>query len=169
MKNSLRILIIGLAATLILGVPLLSGCSSQREGDVVKCSDVDASAYDDPRWPTTDAELLAIPENERWYNAWDGVESYCTVTGPVVSVQRSQMLGGEAVFISIGEDFGGDDAVELAIWNQQDQENFAQMIEDLETQPNGWITVSGYLSTYNRHLQFDANGGVKCEWKTGVE
>ena len=42
--------------------------------------------YQDPRWPTTNPELLAIPESDRWYNASSKIGQYGTIAGPVKSV-----------------------------------------------------------------------------------
>ena len=121
--------------------------------------------YEDSRWPTRNSELLAIPESNRWYNAWGSAGTYCTVAGPVVNVYQATESNGMPIFIDIGAAYPSDESVSLVIWGDQ-YYDFEQMINDVDN-GGAWISVTGYLSVYEGRLQFDAGDGyIEYTWWT---
>lgn len=124
---------------------------------------VQRSAYDDPRWPTTNLQLLAIPEEDRYYNAWNHVWTNCTVAGPVVNVFQAKDSAGAPIFISIGANYPSRDCVTLVVWADA-YYDFAEMINAVDD-GDAWLSVTGYLSEYNGGLQFDISDGyVEYTW-----
>ena len=120
-------------------------------------------AYEDPRWPTTNPQLLAIPEAERYYNAWNHVWTTCTVAGPVVNVYQAKDSAGMPIFISIGASYPSSDCVTLVVWADA-YNDFAEMINDVDS-GGAWLSVTGYLSEYNGGLQFDISDGyIEYRW-----
>ena len=122
--------------------------------------------YTDPRWPTTSPELLAIPEEQRWYNAWANVDTTCTIVGPVVDVYQATNEYGMPIFVSIGADYPAQDSVTLVIWGQ-DEETFDSTLTAID-HGNAWIAVTSYLGTYNGYLQFSTDNYVEWTYWTGV-
>ncbi|MBR0404099.1 MAG: hypothetical protein IJI68_02685 [Eggerthellaceae bacterium] len=122
--------------------------------------------YADARWPTTNQELLAIPEEQRWYNAWNSVETTCTIVGPVVDVYQATDEYGMPIFVTIGVDYPNPDSVTLVVWADE-EEAFDSTLHAID-HGNAWIAVTSYLTTYNGYLQFSSDNYV--EWKnwTGV-
>ena len=126
-----------------------------------------APTYEDSRWPTRNTELLAIPESNRWYNAWGSAETYCTIAGPVVNVYQATESNGMPIFIDIGAAYPSDESVSLVIWGDQ-YYDFERMINEVDD-GGAWISVTGYLSVYDGRLQFDAGDGyVEYTWWTHV-
>ena len=123
-------------------------------------------AYVDPRWPTTNSQLLAIPEEQRWYNAWGSVETTCTITGPVVDVYQATNENGAPIFVSIGADYPNPDCVTLVIW-ADDEAEFDSTLHEID-HGNAWISVTSYLTTYNGYLQFSSDNYVEWTYWTGV-
>ena len=123
-------------------------------------------AYDDPRWPTTSSTFTAMPEEVRWYNAWNMVGNYCTIVGPVHDVYQATEEAGRPIFVHIGNAY--PDCVSLVIWEDA-WGDFSRMISDVDMNDNSWLSVSGYLSEYNGNLQFNiADGELTYEWWTNV-
>lgn len=123
--------------------------------------------YEDPRWPTTNSQLLAIPEGSRYYNAWSHVWTNCTVAGPVMNVYQAKDSAGMPIFISIGAQYPSPDCVTLVVWADA-YDDFAEMINAVDD-GGAWLSVTGYLSEYNGGLQFDISDGyVEYTWWTGV-
>ena len=123
--------------------------------------------YEDNRWPTRNSQLLAIPQSSRWYNAWDSANTNCTIAGPVVRVYQARESAGMPIFIEIGAAYPNANSVALVVWAEQ-YDQFAQMINDVDD-GGAWLSVSGYLSVYNGHLQFNAGTGyVEYRWWTHV-
>ena len=123
--------------------------------------------YADARWPTTNSELLAIPEENRYYNAWNQVWSTCTVAGPVVNVYQAKNERGAPIFISIGAQYPSPDCVTLVVWGDA-YYDFAEMIDAVDD-GGAWLSVTGYLSEYNGNLQFNTGETyVSYTWWTNV-
>lgn len=117
----------------------------------------------DSRWPTTNPQLLAVPEENRYYNAWDHVWTTCTVVGPVVDVYQAKDAAGAPIFISIGSYYPSSDCVTLVIWADA-YYDFAQMINAVDD-GGAWLSVTGYLSEYNGGLQFNISDGyIEYTW-----
>ncbi len=113
--------------------------------------------YLDERWPTTDIELLAIPEKYRWYNARSQVGSYGTVAGPIVGVNHATNSNGRPIFIYIGKAYPDPDCVEIVVWEDR-ASDFESLLNDV-TYPNAWIEFTGYISDYNGYIQFNVDDG----------
>ena len=123
--------------------------------------------YKDSRWPTTNKQLLAIPESERWYNAWANAGSNCTIAGPVVKVYKDTESYGMPIFVDIGKSYPSDESVTLVVWAGQ-YYDFAQNINDVDN-GGAWLSVTGYLSVYDGRLQFNADDGyIEYTWWTNV-
>ena len=125
--------------------------------------------YEDARWPTTNSELLAIPESNRWYNARNHVGTHCTIAGPVVGVNYAGDSAGKPVFVNIGASYPSQESVQLVVWTEGDWSSFSRMLTDVDSMPNCWLSVTGYLSSYNGYMQFDTSDGyVEFTWWTNV-
>lgn len=122
--------------------------------------------YVDPRWPTTNSQLLAIPEEQRWYNAWGSVETTCTIAGPVIDVYQATNEYGAPIFVNIGADYPDPDCVTLVIW-ADDEAEFDSTLHDID-HGNAWISVTSYLTTYNGYLQFSTDNYVEWTYWTEV-
>lgn len=128
-----------------------------------------APQYEDTRWPTTSPELLAIPESNRWYNARNHVGTTCTIAGPVVGVYCAEDSAGKPVFVNIGAAYPNQECVQLVVWTEGDWSSFSRMLTDVDMTPNCWLSVTGYLSSYNGYMQFDTSDGyVEYTWWTNV-
>ncbi len=123
--------------------------------------------YVDPRWPTTNPQLLAIPEEQRWYNAWGCVETTCTIAGPVIDVYQATDEYGAPIFVNIGADYPDPDCVTLVIW-ADDEAEFDSTLHDID-HGNAWISVTSYLTTYNGYLQFSSDNYVEWTYWTGAK
>lgn len=120
-------------------------------------------SYEDSRWPTTNVELLTIPQENRWYNAGLHVGTSWTIAGPVVNIDYEPSEQGAPVFVSIGEAYPSYDGVTLVIWSE-DRYNFQEMLNDLGS-GKGWIKITGYLSLYNGRMQFNTDDGyIEYTW-----
>lgn len=128
-----------------------------------------APQYADARWPTTNPELLGIPESDRWYNARNHVGTHCTIAGPVVGVNYAGDSAGKPVFVNIGAAYPSQESVQLVVWTEGDWSSFSQMLTEVDMMPNCWLSVTGYLSSYNGYMQFDTSDGyVEYTWWTNV-
>lgn len=103
--------------------------------------------YQDPRWPTTSPELLAIPESDRWYNAHEKIGEYGTIAGPVKRVYQAKDSQGMPVFIDIGEDYPSANRAQVVLW----AEDVAYCEEMLHAIDHGgaWVAFTGQISLYN--------------------
>lgn len=124
--------------------------------------------YEDERWPTNNPSLLAIPESDRWYNARSNVGTYCTVAGPVVDVNYAENSRGKPVFVCIGAAYPSQDCVELVIWTEGDWSAFSELLTALYQYPDCWLSVTGYLQSYEGYMQFNSADGVQFRWWTNV-
>lgn len=127
-----------------------------------------APRYEDSRWPTTDASLLAIPESDRWYNAAGKAGTRCTVAGPVKSVDFHGEISGKPVFVDIGAAYPSSSRVTLVVWTDGDWSDFSRMLTDVGAESNCWLEVTGNLENYNDHLQFTSNDSLSFRWWTNV-
>lgn len=124
--------------------------------------------YEDERWPTNNPSLLAIPESDRWYNARSNVGTYCTVAGPVVDVNYAEGSRGKPVFVCIGAAYPSQECVELVIWTEGDWSAFSELLTALYQYPDCWLSVTGYLQSYEGYMQFNSADGVQFSWWTNV-
>ena len=184
-----RILATMLAALIVLTIP---GCYSQRstvpstgtatspkaQPEEPRPSDNDKTddkpwedfapeAEVDPMWPTTNKELLAIPESQRWYYASEHVGTQCTIVGPVVDVYQAKESNGMPIFVSIGRAYPDSHCVTLLIWAEH-LDGYEEMLHDVD-HGNAWISVTGYLSLYNGNMQFNSDDPIQYRWWTGVK
>lgn len=113
--------------------------------------------YEDARWPTAEGELLAIPENMRWYNAYKLVGSYGDVVGPVASVVHKPNVQGSPTFVNIGEDYPSSDRVQVVVWGDMSAE-CSDWLSNI-TPGRTWIDISGYISLYGDVVQIDVGDG----------
>lgn len=146
-------------------VDSVSGANSDRPSDrTQKAPQLSQEPeYADSRWPTHASELLAIPEENRYYNAWNHVWTTCTVAGPVVNVYQAKDEPGAPIFISIGDYYPSSDCVTLVVWADA-YYDFERMINAVDD-GGAWLSVTGYLSEYNGNLQFDISDGyVEYTW-----
>lgn len=124
--------------------------------------------YDNPLWPTNSPQLLSIPEENRWYNAPSHVGTYCTIAGPVVDVISAKDAPGGSIFVCIGSAYPDTDCVELLVWSEGDMSAFSKMITDVSTEPNSWLSVTGYLQLYEGYMQFNSADGCEFTWWTNM-
>lgn len=141
---------------------------STRSDDVADDFEFEYTPFDDaepdpldPRWPTTDAELLAIPEEDRWYNAGAHVGSYGTIAGPVASVYQATNSPGMPVFVNIGNAYPNGDRAQVVIWGERVPE-FERMLDAIDD-GGAWVSVSGYIGSYEGVPQIDVNDSA-TEW-----
>ena len=127
--------------------------------------------YEDARWPTTNSQLLAIPESKRWYNASPAIDggTRCTIAGPVVNSYQANESQGQPIYLDIGESYPSEDCVSVLIWASDVDNGFRDMLDDVYGHSNCWISVTGYLSVYNGHMQFKSNDGMEFQWWTNVK
>lgn len=120
--------------------------------------------YSDPRWPTTDAELLAIPEADRWYNAWKKVDSYGTIAGPVVSVAYLD----DRVMVNVGADYPDPDRAQVVIWAER-VSDFEDILGEIDHEDT-WVSVSGKISEYDGVAEIDVNESrTKWRWTDATQ
>ena len=123
--------------------------------------------YDDPRWPTTRGEFLNLPDEQRWYNAWDSVYTECTIVGPVVDVYQATDEEGMPIFVSIGEEYPAQDSVTLVVW-AKDLDGYEETLNAIDD-GGAWISVTSYLGEYNGYLQFSSDNYVEWTYWTNVK
>lgn len=122
---------------------------------------------ENPYWPTTAPELLAIPEEQRWYNAGSQIGTNCTIAGPVAEVYQATQSQGMPIFVDIGEPYPSPNRVTLVVWADS-LSDFEEMLNAV-SQGNAWLSVTGYLSSYDGVAQFDISDGyVEYTWWTNV-
>lgn len=115
----------------------------------------------DPNWPTTNPDLLAIPEADRWYNAGSKVGTYGTIAGPVASVYQAVNSPGMPVFVNIGNAYPSGNRAQVIIWGERVAE-FEQMLNAIDD-GGAWVRVTGYIGSYEGVPQIDVNDGY-TEW-----
>lgn len=103
--------------------------------------------YQDARWPTTNPELLAIPESDRWYNAYSKIGEYGTIAGPVKSVYQAKDSPGMPVFINIGADYPSAERAQVVLW-AEDVPYCEDMLNAI-SHGGSWISISGQISLYD--------------------
>lgn len=103
--------------------------------------------YEDSRWPTNNAELLAIPESDRWYNAHAKIGEYGTIAGPVKSVYQAKNSPGMPVFINIGADYPSSSRAQVVLW-AEDVSSCEEMLHAID-HGGAWISMTGQISLYN--------------------
>ena len=124
-------------------------------------------SYDNPLWPTHNAQLLAIPESDRWYWAGDKVWTNCTLAGPVKEVYQATESSGQPIFIDVGAAYPATNGFTLVVWSDN-YYDFAEMINAVDD-GNAWLSVTGYLSEYNGRPQFNSSDGyLEFTWWTNV-
>lgn len=123
--------------------------------------------YADWRWPTTNSQLLAIPENDRWYTAYRRVNTYGTIAGPVARVYQATNSYGQ-VYIDIGSRYDNPNRAQIIIWPERIAE-----VEDMLNQVDhgsAWISFTGWISSYQGVPEIDLND---ADWSyrfwTGVK
>jgi hypothetical protein len=123
--------------------------------------------YADPLWPTTNSELLTIPEADRWYNSWNKIGTYGTIAGPVAGVFQATDSPGMPVFVNIGNDYPSANRAQIIIWEERVSE-FEDMLYQID-HGNAWVAVTGYIGEYGGVAQIDVNDGyTEWRWWTGV-
>ena len=115
----------------------------------------------DPNWPTTNPDLLAIPEADRWYNAESKVGTYGTIAGPVGSVYQAVNSPGMPVFVNIGNAYPNGNRAQVIIWGERVPE-FEEMLNAIDD-GGAWVSVTGYIGSYEGVPQIDVNDGY-TEW-----
>lgn len=115
----------------------------------------------DPNWPTTNPDLLAIPEADRWYNAGSKVGTYGTIVGPVGSVYQAKNSPGMPVFVNIGNAYPSGSRAQVVIWGERVPE-FEEMLNAIDD-GGAWVSVTGYIGSYEGVPQIDVNDGY-TEW-----
>ena len=115
----------------------------------------------DPNWPTTNPDLLAIPEADRWYNAGSKVGTYGTIAGPVGSVYQAKNSPGMPVFVNIGNAYPNGNRAQVVIWGERVPE-FEEMLDAIDD-GGAWVSVTGYIGSYDGVPQIDVNDGY-TEW-----
>ncbi len=115
----------------------------------------------DPNWPTTNAEILAIPEGDRWYNANARVGSFGTIAGPVASVYQAVNSPGMPVFVNIGNAYPNGNRTQVIIWGERIAE-FEKMLDAIDD-GGAWVSVTGYIGSYEGVPQIDVNDSY-TEW-----
>ena len=115
----------------------------------------------DPNWPTTNPDLLAIPEADRWYNAGSKVGTYGTIAGPVASVYQAVNSPGMPVFVNIGNAYPNGNRAQVVIWCERVPE-FEEMLNAIDD-GGAWVSITGYIGSYEGVPQIDVNDGY-TEW-----
>ncbi|MDO5335382.1 MAG: hypothetical protein Q4F23_04850 [Coriobacteriia bacterium] len=111
-------------------------------------------------------ELKNLPEKNRWYNALKRVGQRAKLAGPVVNVYQAKDSRGMPIFVDVGSAYPGKSGFTLLIW-AEDYDDFSEMLNQLG--PSSWISVTGYLSSYNGRPQYDvSDGSISYEWWTNV-
>ena len=105
------------------------------------------SNYQNPSWPTTNPELLAIPESDRWYNASSRIGEYGTIAGPVRSVYQAKGSAGMPVFINIGADYPSSERAQVVLW-AEDVPYCEDMLHAID-HGGAWVAFTGQISLYN--------------------
>lgn len=124
-----------------------SGKPSSTSSTSSKNTQTKAADPVDPDWPTRNATLLAIPESERYYNAYKYVGERHRVVGPVVSVNYAAQSNGQPTFIDIGKPYPSDERFTLVIWGEDMDEDLYEMVTAVQNS-NAWLSVEGTIETY---------------------
>lgn len=115
--------------------------------------------YSDPRWPTNNAEWLAISEADRWYNASGSIGTYGTIAGQVTSVKILE----QGVIINVGADYPNPSRAQIVIW-AEDWEEFLDFYNSIDPGYT-WVSVSGEISEYDGVAEIDV-GDSRVTWRT---
>lgn len=124
--------------------------------------------YVDPEWPTTDSELLAVPDENRWYFSYYHIGETHTVVGPVVRVYQAMDEAGQPIFIDIGNEYPAARRFTVVIWAEDLDNGFREMVEDVDD-GGAWLSVTGYISSYDDVPQMSSGDGpMSFTWYTDV-
>lgn len=124
-----------------------SGNSSRTSENDAKSAQAKVPDPVDPDWPTRNATLLAVPESERYYNAYKHVGEYHRVVGPVASVKYAAQSNGQPTFIDIGKPYPSDERFVLVIWGEDMDAGLYEMVTAVKA-GNAWLSVEGMIETY---------------------
>ena len=121
-----------------------------------------------PDWPTTDSELLAVPDDNRWYFSCNHIGETHTVVGPVVRVYQALDEAGQPIFIDVGNEYPAPKRFTVVIWAQDLDYGFREMVEDVDD-GNAWLSITGRISSYDGVPQMSSGDGpMEFEWYTNV-
>lgn len=141
--------------------------STRRPYDLDYLSEPQEPTYENELWPTRNADLLAVPEENRWHNAAQHMGTTCTVVGPVANVYQAKQSQGMPIFVDIGQSYPSSGNVTLLIW-AQDADPFMEMLNAVDD-GGAWLSVTGYLNNYEGMPQFNsAMSWIEFQWWTNV-
>ena len=127
------------------------------------------SYYTNPDWPTKSRELLAVPDENRWYFSYYHIGETHTVVGPVVRVYQAKDEPGMPVFIDIGNPYPAEKRFTVVIWAEDLDDGLIEMLEDIDD-GGAWLSVTGYISSYDDVPQMTTGDGpISFTWYTNVE
>lgn len=129
----------------------------EAHDDGSRSSAASEPGYADPRWPTANTELLAIPEADRWYNSSKQVNSYGTIAGPVASVAYLD----DRVMVNIGADYPDPNRAQIVIWAER-WDDFKHILNGIDY-GNAWVSVSGKIKEFDGVAEIDVNDS-DTEW-----
>lgn len=142
----------------------VAGAENGRDGEDASSTADPESPYSDPRWPTSNTELMAIPEADRWYNSRRRVGSHGTIVGPVADVD----VLDDRVMVNIGADYPDPDRVQIVIWAER-WEDFQDILSEIDV-GDPWVSVSGEISEYDGVAEIDVNDSdTEWRWWADVE
>ena len=126
-------------------------------------------SYVNPEWPTTDSELLAVPDENRWYFSYFHIGETHTVVGPVVRVYQALDEEGQPIFIDIGNEYPAAKRFTVVVWAQDLDNGFREMVESVDD-GNAWLSITGYISSYDDVPQMSSGDGpMEFTWYTNVK
>lgn len=135
-----------------------NGKSEQK--DTTTNNDTYSKPKVDTRWPTTEPELLSIPESQRWYTASSRIGTYGTIAGPVKNIYYASNSKGHPTFIDIGTGYSGE--AQIVIWESEYFD--CQSLIDDAYNLDAWVSVTGQITSYNGKPQITSNGYIS--WRT---
>lgn len=124
------------------------------------------TTYIDPQWPTTDEELLSVPEKDRWYKARQQIGSRGTIVGPVIDVSQATGSKGQPIFINIGKNYPDPDRAQVVIWGDR-AHDFQDILSEID-HGNAWVSVTGDIVEYNGVVEIDTDE-TKTKWLTWTD
>lgn len=140
------------------------GIAEGDDGRVAGSTTDSEPIYSDPRWPTANPALLAIPEADRWYNSRKRIGSRGTIAGPVADMDVLK----DRIMINIGHDYPNRDRAQIVIWAER-WPDFQDVINDINLGDNCWVSVSGKISRRDGVAEIDVNDSrIKWRWWTDV-
>lgn len=122
-----------------------------------------------PEWPTTDDELLAVPEENRWYTSYYHIGETHTVVGPVVEVHQALNEEGQPIFVDIGKAYPSPGRFTVVIWAEDLDSGLLEMVNAVDD-GNAWLSITGYISSYDDVPQMTSGDGpLDFTWYTNVK